>query len=186
MISGKESFRMFFMWIFMGVCGRAFESLLIFQQINVNRIVTLTGSDSINIIQSVHLFVWDEAQRQGVTLYSIVIMELGYLKKHYISATFPHRQVRHLLFSGRLIVSRDKGKCAIVSRLHSEGPPACEKKRLTTQASQCVNWLQQKHKSTKEGIEKVSTFSVKNSVYQYVWFEDYSILNFSWLIFILI
>lgn len=69
------------MWIFLGVCGWAFESSLIFQQINVNRIFTLTGSDSIGIIQSVHLFVWDEAQRQGVTLYSIVIMELGYLKK---------------------------------------------------------------------------------------------------------
>lgn len=46
----------------------ALPRLYIYQLISVSRVVALTGSGSIKVVQSVHLFVRDEAQRMAGTV----------------------------------------------------------------------------------------------------------------------
>lgn len=57
------------MWILEGVLILAFARLCLCQLISVSRAAALTGSGSIKVIffHSVHLLVWDEAQRMAVT-----------------------------------------------------------------------------------------------------------------------
>lgn len=102
-----------------------FARLYICQLISVSRVVALMGSESIKAVQSVHLFVRDEAQRMAGTV-TWHTESCDIIQYHYYGTCVRVGNTEPYLGT------RVKNKCAISSQLRLKRTAKCEKTCLTT------------------------------------------------------